>query len=169
MWRASRINRLQPGRPSSRLICMLTAEVVRNICCAALVKLPLSAMQTKVRNTSISSRGVAQVGSAWRIAAMMHLQFRLTGRFILVVCLNRQAGTPWPADQQSVGRPGCADALACGGETTMQHSKRQQTCKTSCSDRPALPELYMPATWPIGLQQRIVDWFVAWRKRRLYQ
>lgn len=51
----------------------------------------------------------------------------------------------------------------------MQHSKRQQTCKARGSDRPALPELYMPATWPIGLQQRIVDWFVAWRKRRLYQ
>lgn len=51
----------------------------------------------------------------------------------------------------------------------MQHSKRQPICETRNSDRPVLPELYMPATWPVGLQQRIVDWVVAWRKRRLYQ
>lgn len=36
-------------------------------------------------------------------------------------------------------------------------------------DRPAVPEFYMPAMWPVELQQLLTDWFVAWRKRRLYR
>ena len=36
-------------------------------------------------------------------------------------------------------------------------------------DRPAVPEFYMPAMWPVELQQLLSDWFGAWRKRRLYR
>lgn len=51
----------------------------------------------------------------------------------------------------------------------MQHSVRQQQCKTEDSDRSVMPEFYMPAMWPVELQQWVVDGFVAWRKRRLYR
>lgn len=27
----------------------------------------------------------------------------------------------------------------------------------------------MPAMWPLGLQEWALDWFAAWRKRRLYR
>ncbi len=36
-------------------------------------------------------------------------------------------------------------------------------------DRPAMPAFYMPAMWPVELQQLLTDWFAAWRKRRLYR
>lgn len=36
-------------------------------------------------------------------------------------------------------------------------------------DRPAMPEFYMPAMWPVELQRLLTDWFAAWRKRRLYR
>jgi len=45
-------------RSSSRFICMDTADWVMFTTSAALVKLPVSAMATKVRNWSISSRAV---------------------------------------------------------------------------------------------------------------
>ncbi len=51
----------------------------------------------------------------------------------------------------------------------MQHSERQQRYKTKDPDRPVMPAFYMPAMWPVHLQQWLVDWFVAWRKRRLYR
>ncbi|MEO9333195.1 hypothetical protein [Ectopseudomonas guguanensis] len=32
--------------------------------------------------------------------------------------------------------------------------------------RPAMPEFYMPAMWPLDLQNAIVDWICAWFWRR---
>ncbi|AXO62519.1 hypothetical protein SAMN03159511_0692 [Pseudomonas sp. NFACC19-2] len=32
--------------------------------------------------------------------------------------------------------------------------------------RPAMPEFYMPAMWPLDLQNAIVDWIGAWFWRR---
>lgn len=32
--------------------------------------------------------------------------------------------------------------------------------------RPAMPEFYMPAMWPLDLQNAIVDWVGAWFWRR---
>ena len=51
----------------------------------------------------------------------------------------------------------------------MQHCERRQRSKTKHSDRPVMPAFYMPAMWPVDLQHRLVDWFVAWRKRQLYR
>ncbi|AHL74598.1 hypothetical protein CH92_05600 [Stutzerimonas stutzeri] len=52
----------------------------------------------------------------------------------------------------------------------MRHSERQQQCdRVDDRARPAMPDFYMPAMWPVELQQAAIDWFVAWRKRRLYQ
>ena len=33
----------------------------------------------------------------------------------------------------------------------------------------AMPDFYMPAMWPIELQDMVSEWFKAWRKRRLYR
>ena len=52
---------------------------------------------------------------------------------------------------------------------TMEHSERQSKCKPIKPERLAIPEFYMPAMWPIGIQQLLVDWFTAWRKRQLYR
>ena len=54
---------------------MLTADVVRWICPAARVKLPLSAMATKVRNTSLSSSGSEAVGRCSADWDMAWLQY----------------------------------------------------------------------------------------------
>lgn len=51
----------------------------------------------------------------------------------------------------------------------MQHSEQQQPCKTRGFDRPVMPKFYMPAMWPVELQQAVMDWLRAWRKRRVYQ
>ncbi|WP_199270073.1 hypothetical protein [Stutzerimonas stutzeri] len=52
----------------------------------------------------------------------------------------------------------------------MRHSERQQQRSGgNDQDRPPMPDLYMPAMWPVELQQALVDWFIAWRKRRLYR
>ena len=51
---------------SSFLICMETADGVRNTALAAVVKLPVSAIATKVRSTSRSSSG-----SGWLSGAFM--------------------------------------------------------------------------------------------------
>lgn len=32
-----------------------------------------------------------------------------------------------------------------------------------------MPDFYLPAMWPIELQQKVIDWFVAWRQRREYR
>ena len=32
--------------------------------------------------------------------------------------------------------------------------------------RPAMPDFYMPAMWPLDLQNAIVDWISAWFWRR---
>lgn len=34
---------------------------------------------------------------------------------------------------------------------------------------PPMPDLYLPAMWPIELQDMVSEWFKAWRKRRLYR
>ncbi len=52
----------------------------------------------------------------------------------------------------------------------MRHSERQQQRdRVNDRDRAAMPDLYMPAMWPVELQQALIDWFVAWRKRRIYR
>ena len=47
--RASRMNTGRPSNSSSRLICIETADGVRNTALAAVVKLPALAIATKVR------------------------------------------------------------------------------------------------------------------------
>jgi hypothetical protein len=32
-----------------------------------------------------------------------------------------------------------------------------------------IPDVYLPAMWPINLQERAFEWFTAWRKRCLYR
>ncbi len=34
---------------------------------------------------------------------------------------------------------------------------------------PAMPDVYLPAMWPVELQQALIDRFIAWRTRRLYR
>lgn len=29
-----------------------------------------------------------------------------------------------------------------------------------------MPDVYLPAMWPVELQTLALDWFAAWRKRR---
>lgn len=52
----------------------------------------------------------------------------------------------------------------------MKCSDRQLTdAPKGPRQQPARPDVYMPAMWPIGLQALALDWFAAWRKRRLYR
>jgi hypothetical protein len=52
----------------------------------------------------------------------------------------------------------------------MHHSERQQQCnKVENQRRLAVPDFYMPAMWPVELQQALIDRLVAWRNRRLYR
>lgn len=44
----------------------------------------------------------------------------------------------------------------------MFHSERHETQ----GKRPAEPEFYMSAMWPMDLQNALLDWFAAWRWRR---
>ncbi|WP_415845455.1 hypothetical protein ACMYUJ_02030 [Stutzerimonas zhaodongensis] len=41
--------------------------------------------------------------------------------------------------------------------------------RSESESRPPLPDFYMPAMWPIELQEAAVEWFKVWRKRRLYR
>lgn len=41
-----------------------------------------------------------------------------------------------------------------------------KTSKTLCRQRPDMPDFYMPAMWPLGLQNAVVDWLGAWCWRR---
>ena len=34
---------------------------------------------------------------------------------------------------------------------------------------PSIPNVYLPAMWPVEMQGLALDWFKAWRKRRLYR
>ena len=34
---------------------------------------------------------------------------------------------------------------------------------------PPMPDLYLPAMWPVDLQESALAWFKAWRKRCLYR
>lgn len=34
---------------------------------------------------------------------------------------------------------------------------------------PELPDFYMPAMPPLGLQRNLCEWLRAWRQRRLYR
>jgi len=55
-------------------------------------------------------------------------------------------------------------------EDAMRHSEQpQRDGHIDDRARPEMPDFYMPAMWPIDLQQAVIDWFVAWRKRRLYR
>jgi len=75
---------------------MLTAEGVRNTCCAARVKLPVSAMATKVRRISIS-----RMGSPWgeftvlialimtTVQPMAMVQLFLSQSLFFFDCLNK--------------------------------------------------------------------------------
>lgn len=52
----------------------------------------------------------------------------------------------------------------------MRNSERRQQCRVAVDRRePAMPDVYLPAMWPVGLQQIITDWYKAWRKRCLYR
>lgn len=46
------------------------------------------------------------------------------------------------------------------GERRYTHVRQQS--------EPQLPDVYMPAMWPLDLQRSLHDWFRAWRQRRLY-
>ena len=45
--------------------------------------------------------------------------------------------------------------------------ERRDTCVRQPSE-PQMPDFYLPAMWPLGLQRSLHDWFRAWRQRRLY-
>jgi hypothetical protein len=65
---------------------------------------------------------------------------------------------------------GCARAPSRKQEDAMHHSERQQQCnRAENQERLAMPDFYMPAMWPVELQQALVDRFIAWRNRRLYR
>ncbi|WP_230624861.1 hypothetical protein [Stutzerimonas stutzeri] len=34
---------------------------------------------------------------------------------------------------------------------------------------PQIPDVYMPAMWPLGLQRSLRDWYRAWRQRSRYR
>ncbi len=34
---------------------------------------------------------------------------------------------------------------------------------------PQIPDVYMPAMWPLGLQRSLRDWYRAWRQRNRYR
>lgn len=34
---------------------------------------------------------------------------------------------------------------------------------------PQIPDVYMPAMWPLGLQRSLHDWYRAWRQRSRYR
>lgn len=34
---------------------------------------------------------------------------------------------------------------------------------------PRMPDVYLPAMWPLDLQHGLLDWYGAWRLRRLYR
>ena len=46
--------------------------------------------------------------------------------------------------------------------------ERRDTCVRQPSE-PQMPDFYLPAMWPLGLQRSLHDWFRAWRQRRLYR
>lgn len=48
---------------------------------------------------------------------------------------------------------------------------RARSAKVGIAQRcePPLPDVYLPAMWPVELQQRMIDWLRAWHKRRLYR
>jgi len=45
----------------------------------------------------------------------------------------------------------------------MSHSKQ---CKTRQNKPVEMPAFYMPAMWPVGLQNLIIDTWAAWRWRQ---
>ena len=47
-------------------------------------------------------------------------------------------------------------------------NERQKSARRREAD-PHVPDFYMPAMWPLGLQRRLCDWFHAWRQRRCYR
>src|SRR5690606_21842858 len=69
----SRENTDRPTISSSFLICMETAEGVRNTILAAVVKLPVSAIATNVRSTSSSSNGIGWLKGAFMIKPSIRL------------------------------------------------------------------------------------------------
>ena len=44
--------------------------------------------------------------------------------------------------------------------------KGSSNCNKS---HPPMPEFYMPAMWPLGLQRSLRDWYRAWRQRSRYR
>ncbi|MFN3880446.1 MAG: hypothetical protein ACK4L8_03345 [Nitrincola lacisaponensis] len=53
--------------------------------------------------------------------------------------------------------------------TSLNHKcnlHRQQAVNPQPSDKPALPDFYMPAMPPLGLINAIEVWFKAWNRRR---
>lgn len=54
-------------------------------------------------------------------------------------------------------------------ESERQPERRHKRSVADDRDRSVMPEFYMPAMWPVELQQLLTDWFMAWRKRRLYR
>ncbi|MCQ4258410.1 hypothetical protein [Stutzerimonas stutzeri] len=52
----------------------------------------------------------------------------------------------------------------------MKCSEQQMRKESAHGHRgPAMPDLYLPAMWPIELQEWALEWFKAWRKRCLYR
>lgn len=47
--------------------------------------------------------------------------------------------------------------------------KRTENELLDCRPRPAMPDFYMPAMWPLDLQEQAIEWFKVWRKRCLYR
>ncbi|MEL7558292.1 hypothetical protein [Stutzerimonas chloritidismutans] len=49
---------------------------------------------------------------------------------------------------------------------TEEQWKRDRSAGTRA---PSEPDVYLPAMWPVEMQGLALDWFKAWRKRRLYR
>jgi hypothetical protein len=48
----------------------------------------------------------------------------------------------------------------------MKTSDQTTRARREQEDRNPLPDFYLPAMWPLGLQRFIADWIWAWRWRR---
>ncbi len=49
---------------------------------------------------------------------------------------------------------------------TEEQLKRDRSAGTQ---EPSIPDVYLPAMWPVEMHALALDWFKAWRKRRLYR
>lgn len=54
-------------------------------------------------------------------------------------------------------------------ETEVSMSIEPRSVRAPRPAEPEMPDVYMPAMWPLDLQRCLHDWFRAWRQRHLYR